>query len=382
MPLISIAFALASLAAQDSDAKALFAWYDSLNLSEEIKKPFVEFSTTGFGRHSHYGFVVEDGAKKVKILTTDLAFVEFGKEGESYRPFILRNIQPANIKDALKAYAEFTLADRNTRTYNDSILRCTSSTAAWLCKKFGLDAESERLMNYDKQWHEEVIRNNGGTDRSGLGYVGRAKMYAMGPIEHEAVLEIENNALTWADLRHRFEALAARYRDCPQSAEFAELIDRMKKLDEDAKNHVVKDATEEDKIRELVWSLPYVNNDRPVYNSTTAGEIVRKGLAAVPVLIEALDDDRLTHSVWDGDGPPMNNSLRTIYRVKDVVDHVLYQIAHRTFVGRTPADRKAEVEKWYQSVQTGGGSVRNRRDRSKRRFGRGGRSPCVGEELS
>lgn len=344
MPLLSILVAYAFQATLDSDTKKLFDWYESFHVSEYLKKPFVHIEGGPIERRNHYGFLIEDKANEATVLTTSLAIIHLDKTVSRRYNFRDVKIAPANVTETLKSNTRFLLAKDEERDYQSVYLGSPYSTVAWLCSKFGLEDDVKQLIKLDKSWGSTFDTHDGG-------YVGRAKYFAMKPIEHEAVLDIEDMSLSWADLQQRFEALNARYTDCPQSEELGQLIKMTKGLAEDEKNH----RPGSDEVGELIWGLPYEKVEFGIWNSTLVKKLEQIGLAAIPQLENALSDERLTRSMWHPtSGPPVSHDLHTICRVKDVARRAIEEIAHQRFEGQTPEEIRANVDKWYQSVLAGG----------------------------
>lgn len=344
MPLLSILVAYAFQATLDSDTKKLFDWYESFHVSEYLKKPFVYFEGGEMERRDHYGFLIEDKADEATILTTSLAIIHLNKTGKKLNDLCNVKIAPANVTETLKLNTRSIFSKGDEWALATVHLESPFPTVAWLCSKLGLQDDADQIMKYDKSYAKELDDQYGG-------YIERAKVFAFEPIEHEIVLDIEDMSLSWADLQHRFEAINDRYKDLPKQNDVSQLIQLTKALATDERSH----KPGNDKITELIWGLPYEKFAYDIWNSTSIKKLQQTGLAAIPQLENALSDERLTRSLWHPmSGPPISHSLRTICRVQDVAQRAIEEIAHQQFEGQTPEELRANVDKWYQSVQSGG----------------------------
>lgn len=88
-------------------------------------------------------------------------------------------------------------------------------------------------------------------------------------------------------------------------------------------------------------------------DDSPALRLANKGYAAVPQLIEALDDDRLTRSVECWRSFVYSHK---ILRVSDCAEQILKRIAGRSFYDGTGRKSRAEVVKekasaWYAEEQ-------------------------------
>lgn len=344
-----IAVLLASrVQVQDPEVQKLFDWYESMKLEQYLAKPFVSIQNSSWDQRADHGFLLEETPHSVKVLTTSLAFIELKKDNDSKdRP----STKPANLKSVLASSVEFSMSDEEfDKRYKRVHTSAPLVTVAWLCAKNGLPAQSKKLIEFERKRFSEI------NEHLKLDYVARAKSDAMDPILHQAMLDFENEALEWSDLLTRFEAFEARYRDHPAQGDITKILKAIRTNIEEKKTHVPKSTTEQEKIEELIWSLPYQKARNSWVANTEAGRaLLAKDFAAAPALIAAIGDERLTRLPWiQMSGPPMSKSYRTIYQVGECAVDLLECIANRQFEGTSSKEIQQEALMWYESVKKRG----------------------------
>ncbi|MBK8979561.1 MAG: hypothetical protein IPM29_26975 [Planctomycetes bacterium] len=163
----------------------------------------------------------------------------------------------------------------------------------------------------------------------------------------ELLEDFADPAVPWTELRRRAAAIPVLYpasQQVERALEIAATLQRM--IDAPPAEPATAELPPAEQARRLVATLPEQNGVQPSQEvspdiwadprgaASPAQRLRALGIDAVPALIDALDDERLTRTV----GFHRNHHLsHYVLRVEDVASRVLSDIAGRGFAGRDDA---------------------------------------------
>ena len=354
------------------DRQALFAWFDTLNPAENLTKPFVRFETwqgsDGSARHHErigYGILLESKGDTFKVLTTDLAVRSLsgsdpvdGREAHtSYTPLDLRTI----TKSLALTRPERAL-DPNHPTDLEALAQQPVAVLllARMCRATGADDLSRAAF---ARFKEDL----GQFDPPGRPNLRELKSLIADDLMRSIVWDCCKGTASWMELRDR-DAVVATYFPPGESSNLAKSY--LPQLDlegqeEQIHNRNFASSIEQlplnQKVRELIYELRDQRGTQgmhpgycdvfadPRWERSPANQLVEIGFPAVPLLMQELDDQRLSRcSAWD--------ILRRLpdveLRMKDVAVQVLGAIkacnSHNWYA--TPDS----LGSWWKKIQTVG----------------------------
>ena len=373
-----------------------FAWFDGLGFPDVRGRPLVrvatgDWSESGRGPREYVqqdAFLLETGTDGVfTVLTLDLFTASFransGKEGLS-EPVSYQEIPLEQAAREKLAALKHPPADEDSlRRFGERIPeRVEVFVLAWGCARNGLNTLAAALVEQAvkmsaprRGWDAAAREESRGDFRQTLELdIGHALMW-------RAVVACGEPDIPRKELLAQFENILARYPTSPhvpRAREMAGLLRQMIAEDEEHAAGSLKPLAEmaaPERAAELLFQLRDQNGrqdsqpgscdifmDYMGMTNTPAHQLVAMGHAAVPRLIAALDDQRLTRSV----GYHRNFYFsHHVLRVGDCALVVLSRIAGRSFytnaapsgVMATDDQRRTareQVQAWWTAIQSEG----------------------------
>lgn len=375
-------------------AKA-FAWFDGLGFPDVRGRPLVRVATGGWSEsdsgpreyHQQDGFLLETGTNGAfTVLTLDLFTASFRTDEEptgvagriSFQEIALE--QEAQAK--LEALKHPPADEDSRRRFGERIPeRVEVFVLAWGCARNGLNSlaaalyeQAAKMPAPDRGWDAAANEKNGDFRQTLELDIGHALMW-------RAVVACGEPDIPRKELLAQFENILARYPaspHVPRAREMAGLLRQMIAEDEEHASGSLKSLAEMpagERAEELIFQLRDQNGRQwsqpgacDVFmeftgaTNTPAHQLVAMGHAAVPQLIAALDDQRLTRSVgYHRDFYFSHHVLR----VGDCALAVLCRIAGRSFDTNaapsgcmtTDDQRRAvreQVQAWWTAIQSEG----------------------------
>jgi len=366
--------------------------FDTLDYPNVRGAPFVRIATgrsmQRYGeppknRYRH-GFLLEDTAVSFR------AFVIETLEMESFErtTMVAEDLRVGFDETDLKSYI-----DEKTRRYfrgdpfdpdgnrpdegKDKISdRAKLFAIAWAASRNGLSADAARLFNVAARIPHKAHSGPLQSARERIAVdVAHAEMW-------RAVEQFGDISISRTDLLDRFRWLAASFPESPhheRARQTAALLAQMADEDEERAGRSVdwalRDLPIKEQVAEWIYRLRDQNGKQyyfplecDVFSShegvedSPAHVLVRFGYDAVPQLIEALDDQRLTRSIERDDEESFSHRILTIGRAAEAI---LTKIAGRRFDlpldgGRRTSDadcaaaKKKLVRAWYDDFRRTG----------------------------
>ncbi|MEE9403197.1 MAG: hypothetical protein V3V47_08370 [Desulfobacteria bacterium] len=350
-----------------------FKWFDKLGFPDvkgcklvRVEQGEGFYHVPGFAASPcREGFLVNDDKKQFTVLTLDLFLLTLDKPNENipiYRQF---RCEELDLQEFAQRYPSADTVDKGGDSFSSRYplleTRAQAFVLAWACYRNGykklatelcrevLTSQTFRTIPFGStpmggSWdHAEREKAKG--DLAGLLQkdIGHALTW-------RAVVAFDDLSVSRPELLKKFETIV---KHCPKSRtrRFAKGIVKIlqQMIREDAahskKPHVpIEQMSSEDRIADLIFHLRDQNGkqyghpgvlyvlDDPRADQSPADQLFEMGYDAVPQLIEALEDYRLTRSV--SCHRPYYFSHH-VYRVNDCALEIIELIARRSFYGRS-----------------------------------------------
>jgi hypothetical protein len=383
----------------DAD-RAFFAWWDAHGFPDVGKLPFVKVWTGDWeGRGNdppvpfvEAGFLLHEDATTFTAFLTNLQTVTLkptpGRDGPHERIGFDRADLAAYARDGLAVLAKegpeipwFRKSDpfgAHRWAIPNQAFRIAVLGRALAAR--GFDDLARSLC--DRALHEATRPSR--TEQYGDDDPSPRAMYSSieEAIEGESaeVLEAKfgDPTLSWTDLLHAHEAWARAFApqqlDAPDGrvALLRRMVDAEQGRAKDARKPFEKQSPEE-KIASLVhdlqdesfetyssWGLSFREEED---SKTPHARLAALGYAAVPALIDAIDDDRLTRaSEWYETGKGQYRNSRSVLRVGElawrILDHIAGGALRDSGAGGPPTSgrptRRRAAEAWFETIKTRG----------------------------
>ena len=328
---------------QDSQ-EALFNWFDGLGYTDKLKGKIVliewrdEFDPTKV-ISSSYAIVLNADPKHFKVI--DFTLDEEGGDGPFWRP--VKKVDPVQaMQEELKRQSEFRKLDHSKGYPNDMWFEALIPFVwARYADLHGQPALAKQFIALASEMMGgepllPAFKEELGT-RQILGIV-----YSFGDLK-----------LSWGSLRKKLEWFIEHFPEfgeLPVAKELLKAIDETVTLEERPRSA--------DPIDKLIDALVY---DIAEGKNTPASKLVAMSRKAVPKLIDALTDRRLTRRLYGRN--PMNDTAERVYRVGFRANEILAEIAAKQFNDQDfPSLEgfddhmrmvKANVLAWWKTVGTG-----------------------------
>lgn len=378
----------------DCDLTSWFSWLDR-TFPPISGKPFIRITQDASVPHEPewpiwngwYGVLLEDGQDDFSVLTLDLVVARFRNRADPSRR---QDRGLTHVPEDLRRIVRVILDERTERSPSNRsswvlpqfrLEQITNLTIlAWMCSRAGFDDLVRELVVRGRSDAAKPV------ERLGLDLPLQFEL-ANRRFRH-AIREYEGGDANRSEFLLRLQdCLALETHFGPDARELEELVRVLGVMvQEDAEHRHPAAGTSlspEDKIRDLIYHLrdqhggAMTNKSACEFYGPPGEELASIGLAAVPALIEALQDPRLTRMVEDlGYG-----GRGTVIRVGDAAIQVLERIAGRQFLQRHLPTRgillegellalRRDVEAWWgETVRLGdevvlGAAVRSGDDRA------------------
>jgi hypothetical protein len=394
---LSIAIVHSNCAAETNtlspQARRDFQWFSTLGFPDLKGCPYVRVSNGQWnfggneplGRNFAYGFLLATNATGFTLYNSYMSEVTFNQPNPGSEKTAAGGLpaRPAyevvglsnGVKELFEVFRTPTVGEDKRQLFGSLLYDAADVfTLAWACWRNGLDAEAAQLYEQSAKmgfrWgQDETTSNFSLALEKDLGEV----MFA------RAVGKFEDPAISRAQLLAQFESVISNYPHSPEylrANHFALALKRMVSEDEDHAKLGLTNLTElpvEQQVRELIFRLRDQNavqfsfpSSLDIFENTQLGtnspahQLLRLGYAAVPQLIEALNDPTFCRMV-DSEMPKFvvsNLPESTVLTVGDCAVAILGRIAATNFYwpshetshfsaeGDVPATRKA-VQSWW-----------------------------------
>lgn len=346
--LIALGAVSLSWGAGGQSLKEDLAWMGTLGFPnvKELKLKRTAVKEEGVSRRNAFGFYLAEDEEIYQLLSFDFARSSLLKR--RFEP-----LQNATMKD----YAEVLLkaveqvkpwAVRNTMMFGEPFpTRSHFCVVAWIAQQRGEQEVAERL-------YQEAQKVPAQSDRFATAKPNPKESFREG-LEREVAMTMLNQtirgfgapfrtpkaALSRAELLKRFELLKGKFAKHPEAPFIVDTIGLLKQMiAEDQKHEKITDEALaklpiEQQVEEHLYRLREarsegLSSDGNCYIDSP--ELGRLGYAAVPRLIEALDDQRFTRGTRERFAAVGDAGTR-IVRVGDVVARTLQGITTENFYG-------------------------------------------------
>lgn len=360
----------------EEEARALFEWFDGLGFPDVRGKPWVRVTTEYEGddrRHDSYGFLISEGKESFRVLHPIPVEIEYHRRGtKRFQPDRV-SFERADLLGTLKpiVLGREGLPEPGARE-NVPDLPGGFAFMGWKCRVGFFVVARAAWAAGEREW---ALRLLACYDRERWRDRDDPTLSLRGLLEEDLAEGrfgecLEDHQVGFflfeeeRDLRPRGDLLAACLRIAgqfpastvaPNARAMAKVLQRM--VDEDAKHAVPEGFPDrcppEARAREWVFRLrdqgghcfclthgPPSVLVKPM--DSPANRLESLGHAAVPALLGALDDDRLTRAA-DHEGRLAPQRLLT---VGEAAMQILRSVAGRHFGTRE------EAEAWWTSVRT------------------------------
>lgn len=350
-----------------------FRWFDKLGFHDvkgcklvRVERGEGYYHVPGFAASPcREGFLVNDDNEQFTILTLDLFLLTLHKPDENtpiYRQFSYKEL---DLREFAQRYPSADTVDKGGDTFSSRYPllenRAQAFVLAWACYRNGhkklatelcgeaLTSETFRTIPYGStpmggSW-DHAAREKAKGDLTGLLQkdIGHALTW-------RAVVAFDDLSVSRPELLKKFETIVKHCRKSRTRRLAKETVNILQQMiREDAahskKPHVpFEQMSSEDRIADLIFHLRNQNGkqygypgvlyvlDDPRTDDNPAEQLLEIGYDAVPQLIEALEDYRLTRSV--SCHRPYYFSHH-VYRVNDCALEIIELIARRSFYGRS-----------------------------------------------
>jgi hypothetical protein len=371
--------------------KADFEWFDALGFTDVRELPFVRYcyGTAFFagGKKEEQwsnGFLQEDKPSQFRILTPSFGSHVYSRNDHDFDSNY--RYEPAD----LRAFAEDKLApvDTGAKRGLHRLIggphfagRTEMFVLAWMCQRKGLEDLAARLYAAA----QSTSGPNGAQARDEAGWTLRDKLGRdIGQFEMwRTVVAFGDLSVTRRELLARLRALPGRFPHCEHLARAASMAKVLEQMIAEDNAHPARTPEEiaalppQDQAAEWIFRLRDQNGEQHMQpgwvsvfqtpevwvhgrvGDSPAHQLVKLGDPAVPPLIAALGDPRLTRSVGYGRDFVFSHEVVTF---GDAALEILQRIAGREFYrsgriqgtmvsdGQVDAVRAA-VQKWWDRRQ-------------------------------
>ncbi len=357
--LLLITFAAALVTAHAESPAGLaddFEWFGRLGFPDVKERAFVRYfygwNIYSGGRREEMwsnGFMLEDTPEKFRVLTLRFNALEFAKAKKSdteyrYEPADLRafaeaELRPADPQDPASRQRAFIGSPHFTARTQLFVL-------GWMCSRQGLDDLAARLCAAAQ---ETAGLNQRDTPQDERAWPFRSKLDRdLGHFEMwRTVVAFGDLRLTRRELHARLRTLPVLYPHCDHLPRAAALAERLEKMIAEDDAHPARTDAEiallppAEQAAEWLFRLRDQHGEQfsqpgwvDIFSTGEPGEtspahrLVKLGDAAVPALLAALGDPRLTRSVGYGRNFRFSHEVIT---VGDAALKILERIAGREF---------------------------------------------------
>jgi len=373
------------------EQQAAFAWFDGLGLPDFGCRKLVRVATGQWqqvGNHPkentfRTGFLLGDDGREFTVLTLDLFPLTFERTGDDKPEHERVGYEELDLAAAGEEYLDLLvrldkgedddLPDPSWRRFGERLAeRSELFVLARACAAAGHVDLAHRLLDHAAKMPER---------HTGQPPEGSLRETIADEIAHamtwRAVVEFEDVTISRGRLLEKFEWLAARFPNNEHRERVEQTIDTLRRMVAEDAAHPARDLDRlegDALIAELVFRLRDQNGhqwSQPGWCDVFADErgvespahrLVQIGYPAVPALIEALTDARLSRSVGYHRDFYFSHTVLT---VGDVALAVVERIAGRSFyVPATTSSQmhkddqvfavKDEVERWWSAFQKKG----------------------------
>jgi len=359
----------------DPDQGELYRWFDSLGYTDLAKGDFVEIGSDDFRMwqvnypERQIGFLTKVSPKEYRFIREDLKLEHFSAtaDPDSFDP--KKDVKPLSFEEYCAGWRDGMQTAPSSMThagprYVEPNSFFTSRVAQWrrhpdLAGECYLAARNELADN--PEWK--------GSDAD------RLKQSISNHLLTNIYQDWIDPSVPKSDLALRLRVLASSLPPSPTKGEVSEdanIVDTMIR-EEAAHSALVKAKahhhSKKARIQEAIWQLRnyhlyywYIIPGPATADPTILDGIERAGYAAVPALLNALKDHRLTQAMVigiEGEGKGWANQGHIAYhllRVCDVAAIALHQIAHRTF---------ADIEHWNPNAAASDAAVDDPKERAR-----------------
>ncbi len=388
-----------SAAALAAERRQAFAWADTLGWPDVKQRKFVRVATGEPGGDKvnptisyDYGFLIEDREGSFKVFTVGwLRTREYERTPPRTPPHKRVDHEPADLDE----YAGSALKDRNLLDGGYRPGQNSFFFLAWACSRRGLDRRAAELYDFANtlnRWEDEQHYGQRHVD-SGLSYRLLTLQQKVARRLGEEAFRDAFNAFTddgrRMDSRQQFltrmEQIVARFPDARRYRDAEKTVEMLRQMIKEDQEHEhrrrggppLEKLARKEQIAELVFQLrdqigwyawgsdpPDLFNNLRSKKDTPAHRLVAVGYDAVPQLIEALEDRRLTRA---GVGEVARHDPTRALTVGECAEKILCRIAGLSFRGRiyskpdpqrpylTPEElTRAEIKAWHQQLQVKG----------------------------
>lgn len=385
---------LPSVAADNAaNSKAIeqaFEWFDTLRYPSLTKHDFVRVHVAAWrypgdgpdAKHYMYGFLLTEQGKQITVLGLNLGTFTYQVTPPTASKNKRTTSSRVSLTDSATEYLKKLRTPKNDELSDFRRLgqRLTERAEVFVLARACQAAGHKQLA---KELVEEAARlpdiNTGRPVP-----IGQFQSLLAKDIAHtemwRAVEDFGDPQVSRKELLSRFRRIGKHFpqsRHVERAKHTAEILEKMVKEDAAravAKRKPLENMTQKERIAELIFQLRDQNGVqisqpgscdiffRDDFRSkrekgSPARQLVREGFAAVPQLIEAIDDERFTRSV---------SCHRDFYfshyvlRVGDAAIEILSRIADREFSHEINAaveakvDRSTIIRQWWRGVRKRG----------------------------
>ena len=359
-------FGLAQAPLREPDRK-LVDWFDELPFPRFDGLKLVRVAT---GAWSHVGnepptqdhilaLLLEERGESFTILTLDLETQHFSKSiantpSHQQVVFELRDLR-AEVTDQLKQLEDPEKQNMHMLGDSDSG-RVKLFTLARTCLAQNCVAEAQLLLDAAAKLPSKFDSFDKAL-REDLAYL----------MTWRAILEFGELKTSRTDLLVSFQKILQHFPDSRQTDRVRQTVSILETMVAEDRTHLpskqLTAMTDKERIAELVFQLRDQNGrqwsqpgwcdvfDDPRGEESPAAQLRSIGFAAVPELINAIDDNRFTRSV------EFHRDFYFSHRVLSVgecAEAIIAQIAQRRFRDQQKSDVKRNIEFWWNEIKDKG----------------------------
>jgi hypothetical protein len=368
------------------EAQKTFEWFDTLEFPDVKGKSFVLAATGGWSQSGNappnngyiYGFLLSENAESFKVLADDLRVQTFHRTTSSTPVHERAFYETVDFAQGAKRYAAFLENSSNDVELSNKLIRGYLGNRgkmfflAWSCWKNGLTDLAQSFFEKASNIRDPNVESKA---QPGL------RELLERDLGHETiwltVMDAENPSISRQELLKRFERITQHYpksEHAKLAEELAGILKRMVREDGDHRAKSLENSPVEEQVKELIFQLRDQNGfqitqpgvcdiflDRRGKDSP-AHRLVKIGFPAVPQLIKALDDERLTRSIEFGRNFRFSHH---ILRIGDAALTILENIAQRRFCESSSGcslslstnylfQTRAHAKSWWKELQKKG----------------------------
>lgn len=369
----------------DSVRQQLYRWFDSLGYHEFADGTFGEIRhSDSEGKHeyrySEYGFLESRKGKSLTVLLLDLRHEEYPDGKVSGRFGDQCEFRALDVPAWLDHQATL---QKNPSPYFDGDLESEYPYRGSLHGK-GLNFIMARFADLRERprladWffgRSEVVMDYG--ERKDLSYTQHVQDDITSGLVTQAKEQFDDLSTPRSKLLEAFNDIVARFPECPSRTDaksYAAILTKMVAEESARKpltNAEVTHLNSTEQAREWIWQLRDQNGHQMMepgytdifasngaWGESPADKLLKLGIAAVPSLIEALDNKELTRTVAGG----WRRMDHRVLRICDAAVQILTKIANRSFTenpegmskgGDAEANLRRRLNAWWSDVQTRG----------------------------